>query len=100
MAETLKINYKTLTWHFRKHIEERKLIKGYVINWMGTKYDYKAERALNKKHTYLVGRVLFSDLDQPKRMEVMAQAEPAARSSGPRRSATRTRRSSSSPSSR
>jgi DNA-binding Lrp family transcriptional regulator len=73
MAETLKINYKTLTWHFRKHIEERKLIKGYVINWMGTKYDYKADRALNKKHTYVFVAVLFSELDQAKRIDVMSR---------------------------
>ena len=28
MAESLKINYKTLTWHYRKHIEERKPHQG------------------------------------------------------------------------
>lgn len=73
MAESLKINYKTLTWHFRKHIQERKLIKGYVIKWMGTTYDYKAERSANKKHTYLWVVVMFSDLDQARRLEVMAR---------------------------
>jgi DNA-binding Lrp family transcriptional regulator len=73
MAKTLNVNYKTLTWHFRKHIEERKLIKGYVINWMGTKYDYKADRALNKKHTYIAVAVLFSELDQAKRIDVMSR---------------------------
>ena len=73
MAETLKVNYKTLTWHYRKHIEERKLIKGYVINWIGTKYDYKADRALNKKHTYIVVAVLFSEIDQAKRIDVMSR---------------------------
>jgi DNA-binding Lrp family transcriptional regulator len=73
MAESLKINYKTLTWHFRKHIEQRKLIKGYVIKWMGTTYDYKTGRAANKKHTYLWVVVTFSDLDQARRLEVMAR---------------------------
>jgi DNA-binding Lrp family transcriptional regulator len=73
MAELLNINYKTLTWHFRKHIEERKLIKGYVIKWMGTTYDYKAQRAANKKHTYLWVVVTFTDLDQPRRLEIMAR---------------------------
>jgi DNA-binding Lrp family transcriptional regulator len=73
MAESLDINYKTLTWHFRKHIEERKLIKGYVIKWMGTTYDYKMERAANRRHTYLWVAVMFSDLDQAKRLEVMAR---------------------------
>ena len=73
MAESLGINYKTLTWHFRKHVQERRLIKGYVIKWMGTTYDYKAERFANKKHTYLWVVIMFSDLDQAKRLEVMAR---------------------------
>jgi DNA-binding Lrp family transcriptional regulator len=73
MAESLKVNYKTLTWHFRKHIEERRLIKGYIIRWMGSKYDYKADRAANKKHTYIYVAVMFAELDQAKRLEVIAR---------------------------
>ncbi|MDG6926148.1 MAG: hypothetical protein JRN09_06300 [Nitrososphaerota archaeon] len=73
MAESMGINYKTLTWHFRKHIQARKLIKGYVIKWMGTTYDYKAEKFATKKHTYLWVVVMFSQLDQTRRLEVMAR---------------------------
>lgn len=73
MAEKLNINYKTLTWHFRKHIEERKLIKGYTIRWMGTRYDRNAGKALNRKHSYVGVSVLFSDLDQAKRIEVISR---------------------------
>lgn len=73
MSESLHINYKTLTWHFRKHVQERKLIKGYVIKWMGTTYDYKADRFSTKKHTYLWVVIMFSHLDQARRLEVMAR---------------------------
>ena len=73
MAETLKINYKTLTWHFRNHIEDRHLIRGYVMNWIGTKYEYKLDKASNRKHTYLYVALLFPNLDRAKRMEVMSK---------------------------
>jgi len=73
MADLLKINYKTLTWHYRKHIQERKLIKGYVIKWMGTTYDYKAERFATKRHTYLWVVIMFSHLDQARRLEVISR---------------------------
>ncbi|MDA4122682.1 MAG: Lrp/AsnC family transcriptional regulator [Thaumarchaeota archaeon] len=73
MAAGLKINYKTLTWHFRNHIEARHLIRGYVINWIGSKYEYKLDKASNKKHTYLYVALLFPNLDRAKRMEIMAK---------------------------
>jgi hypothetical protein len=31
-------NYKTFTWHYREHVLRRNLIKGYRVNWTGTKY--------------------------------------------------------------
>lgn len=73
MSETLGINYKTLTWHFRKHVQERHLIKGYVIRWMGTTYDAKLSKSAHKKHAYLYMAVLFSELDQARRLEVMSR---------------------------
>ena len=73
MAGTLNINYKTLTWHFRNHVEDRHLIQGYVMNWIGTKYEYKLDKANNRKHTYLYVALLFPNLDRAKRMEVMSK---------------------------
>ena len=40
------------------------IIKGYKLNWMGTRYDYKLEKALNRKHRYLFIVLLVRDVQQ------------------------------------
>jgi hypothetical protein len=52
------INYKTLSWHLKEHVEKRGLLKGYRTNWMGTHYDQKSGRAAQRQHAY-VGAELF-----------------------------------------
>ena len=52
IAERLELNYKKLVWHYGTHVIGRRLIRGYSVNWMGTRYDYAAERALHRKHRY------------------------------------------------
>jgi DNA-binding Lrp family transcriptional regulator len=52
------INYKTLCWHLKEHVEGRGLLKGYRTNWMGTHYDQKSGRAGQRQHAY-VGAELF-----------------------------------------
>jgi hypothetical protein len=46
-------NYKTFAWHYRTHVFKRGLIKGYQVNWTGTKYDYVSEKPIHKKHRYM-----------------------------------------------
>lgn len=53
VADKLEINYKKLAWHYNAHVKGRNLIRGYNINWMGTRYDYVLEKALHRKHRYL-----------------------------------------------
>jgi hypothetical protein len=53
IADRLKINYKKLAWHYNTHVVQNNLVKGYRINWMGTGYDYKIDKALHRKHRYL-----------------------------------------------
>jgi hypothetical protein len=52
ISERLDLNYKKLVWHYTTHVVGRRLIRGYSVNWMGTRYDYKLERALHRKHSY------------------------------------------------
>jgi hypothetical protein len=59
ISERLELNYKKLVWHYSSHVVGRGLIRGYSVNWMGTRYDYKIERALHRKHTYFA-LVLFA----------------------------------------
>jgi hypothetical protein len=73
IANKLKINYKKLAWHYVTHVIQNQLIKGYRINWMGTRYDYKIERALQRQHRYLWLDLIATRLTDVERMQLMAR---------------------------
>jgi hypothetical protein len=52
ISDKLGVNYKKLAWHHASHVLARKLLPGYTVNWMGTRYDYNLEKALHRKHRY------------------------------------------------
>jgi len=70
MQENLKINYKTLTWHYRQHVLGKGLLRGYKINWMGTRYDFELDKAMHRKHTYLSVEMFGRDLEPNEKMEL------------------------------
>ena len=72
ISKKLGTNYKSLAWHYRTHVLGRGLIKNYTIRWPGTKYDFKADRALHRQHRYFWVDILAKDLNDVERMEVMA----------------------------
>ena len=40
------------------------------MNWLGTRYDYKLDKAMNRKHYYLMMNVKFRDLTEIERMKI------------------------------
>lgn len=52
ISDKLKVNYKKLAWHYTTHVMQRRLLSGYRVNWMGTRYDYAIEKALHRQHRY------------------------------------------------
>jgi hypothetical protein len=72
-GDRLKVNYKTLTWHYRTHLVGNGLLKGYSINWAGTRYDPKLERAMHRRHRYMWLELLVTDLTETERMGLMAK---------------------------
>lgn len=70
IASALKMNYKKLVWHYTSHILRDKMVKGYRLNWMGTRYDFKAEKALHRQHRYMLIAILGRGLSQLQRMEL------------------------------
>jgi hypothetical protein len=70
--EKLQVNYKTLTWHYRTHVVGNNLLKGYLVNWAGTRYDPKLEKALHRRHKYMWGELLVRDVKESEKMELMA----------------------------
>jgi len=73
IADKLKINYKKLAWHYSTHVLGKNLIKSYRVNWMGTRYDYKIEKALHRKHRYLAIDLLVTDVSEYERIELMTK---------------------------
>jgi len=64
MAEKLNINYKKLAWHHTAHVCAQKLLHGYTVNWIGTRYDYTLEKVLHRKHRYFVLDLLVRNVNE------------------------------------
>jgi hypothetical protein len=73
ISPKLQVNYKTLSWHNRVHVVGNDLIKGYLVNWAGTRYDPKLEKALHRRHRYMWIELLITDVTENERMELMAK---------------------------
>jgi len=69
----LGVNYKTLSWHYRTHLKANGLLKGYLVNWPGGRYDPRLEKALHRRHRYLWIELLVSGVTESERMELMAK---------------------------
>jgi hypothetical protein len=64
ISDKLGLNYKKLAWHYSSHVKGRHLLQGYSVNWMGTKYDYKLEKALHRQHRYFAISLLARGVDE------------------------------------
>jgi len=73
IAKKLQVDYKKLAWHYNTHVLQRRLIRGYTLNWMGTRYDFKIDRALHRKHRYFGVELLAENLSEVERMELMSK---------------------------
>lgn len=73
MAAKIKINYKALAWHYSKHVQGRQLVKGYTINWMGTRYESRIDRTLHRKHRYVTMALLVRCANEAERMALMSK---------------------------
>ena len=73
LSQKLQVNYKTLTWHYRTHVVTNGLIRGYLVNWTGTRYDPKIEKALHRRHRYMWVELLVSGVTENEKMELIAK---------------------------
>jgi DNA-binding Lrp family transcriptional regulator len=64
ISDELKLNYKKLAWHYNTHVVDRQLLRGYRVNWMGTRYDFKIEKALHRMHRYLQVALFVTDVSE------------------------------------
>jgi hypothetical protein len=73
IAKELQLNYKTLSWHYRTHVIDNGLLKGYSVNWAGTRYDPKLGKALHRRHRYMWLELLVANPTESERLELMAR---------------------------
>jgi DNA-binding Lrp family transcriptional regulator len=73
IAKKINVNYKKLAWHYSTHVVQRGLIEGYRINWLGTRYDYRLEKALHRKHRYVGVEIISKNVNESERMAIVAQ---------------------------
>ena len=75
MSEKLNINYKKLAWHHSAHVCSQKLLSGYTVNWMGTRYDYNLEKVLHRKHRYFAVDLIVRDVNEFETMTLRHQVD-------------------------
>lgn len=64
ISNKIGVNYKKLAWHHATHVCARKMLRGYSVNWMGTRYDYSIEKALHRKHRYFAADVFVRNVSE------------------------------------
>jgi hypothetical protein len=69
----IDVNYKTLAWHWAKHVQEKRMVNGYVLRWMGTTYDSATERAKHRQHKYIMIPVFVRGVSDAERVALMAE---------------------------
>jgi len=72
IAKNVGVGYKMLHRHYADHVLERGLIKGYRILWQGSRYDFKREKAMTKKHRYIESAIFFKDATEGEKAELMS----------------------------
>jgi len=65
------INYKTLSFHHRKHVLGRQMLKGHKVNWVGTTYNPENDRGKHRRHTYQPIDVIVKDVTPGERTTLM-----------------------------
>jgi len=75
ISEKLNINYKKLAWHHAAHVCSQKLLRGYTVNWMGTRYDYNLEKVLHRKHRYFAVDLMVRDVNEMETMTLRHQLD-------------------------
>lgn len=65
------INYKTLSFHHRKHVLGKQMLKGHKVNWVGTTYNPETDRGNHRRHTYQPIDVMVKDITPNEKATVM-----------------------------
>ncbi|MDA4121680.1 MAG: hypothetical protein OK456_00700 [Thaumarchaeota archaeon] len=70
-TDGVDINYKTLCWHLKEHVMGQGMLKGFRINWMGSRWDPVADRAKHKSHSYVAIHFMVKNPTDAERKDLM-----------------------------
>ncbi len=70
ISDKLKVNYKKLAWHHTAHVIGKHLLRGYSVNWMGTRYDYAIEKVLHRQHKYFAVNLMVRGVSEYETMSL------------------------------
>jgi DNA-binding Lrp family transcriptional regulator len=65
------INYKTLSFHHRKHVLGKQMLKGHKVNWTGTTYNPLTDGGKHRRHRYQPIEIIVTDITPAERATVM-----------------------------
>jgi DNA-binding Lrp family transcriptional regulator len=70
----MDVNYKTLAWHYKRHVQARKLVRDYSIAWHGLQYNFLREKAGRlAKHAYLGVSFIVRNTDERDKMSLRSR---------------------------
>jgi hypothetical protein len=65
------INYKTLSFHYRKHVLGMQMLKGHRVNWLGTVYNHENDKGKHRRHTYQPVDIVFQEITPSEKATIM-----------------------------
>jgi len=65
------VNYKTLSFHNRKHVLGRQMLNGHKVNWVGTGYNPASDSGKHRRHTYQPIDIILRNISPAERAPVM-----------------------------
>ena len=64
-------NYKTLGFHYRRHVVARRLLKGHRVDWMGTRPGNSENRVEHRRHNYLLIDIIVNDIGEEEKAKLL-----------------------------
>ena len=70
----IDINYKTLAWHYKRHVRAHQLVRDYSVAWHGLQYNFLREKTGRlAKHAYLGVSFIVRKTDERERMSLRSR---------------------------
>jgi DNA-binding Lrp family transcriptional regulator len=69
--DKVDVNYKTLSWHLKERVKGMGLLKGYRLNWVGSRWNPTTDRAKNRSHSIVFVNLFVKAPTPEQRAELM-----------------------------